>query len=43
MQIFPKGVGIISYTENFMGVIIESKTVSEMMKMTFDLSWDNIK
>jgi HTH-type transcriptional regulator, sugar sensing transcriptional regulator len=43
MQIFKRGVGIISYKDDFMGVIIESVDVYKMMKMSFDLAWQGIE
>jgi HTH-type transcriptional regulator, sugar sensing transcriptional regulator len=39
MQIFKTGVGIISYKEYFMGVIVESLDVSNMFQSAFDLMW----
>ena len=42
IQIYKKGVGIISYTDSFMGIIIESRDVSNMMQDIFDMNWNCI-
>lgn len=39
MKIYGNRVGIISFKENFMSVLIESKEIAEMMKMAFELMW----
>ncbi|MBD3311053.1 MAG: hypothetical protein GF349_00970 [Candidatus Magasanikbacteria bacterium] len=39
MQIYNKGVGIISYKDDFLAVIIESKDIQKMMKSAFNLMW----
>ena len=38
-QIYGNKVAIISPKENFIGLIIESKKISQMMKMAFELMW----
>lgn len=42
MEIYGNKVALISYKENFMGVIIESKEISDMQKFAFKLMWDAI-
>lgn len=39
MQIYKNGVGLISYKDYFMGVIVESKDISNMLKSAFELMW----
>ncbi|MEK7172806.1 MAG: helix-turn-helix domain-containing protein [Patescibacteria group bacterium] len=39
IQIYSNKVAIISPEENFMGILIESKEMAEMMKMAFELMW----
>lgn len=39
MKIYGNRVGIISFKENFMSVLIESKEIAEMLKMAFELMW----
>ena len=39
MQIYKNGVGLISYKDYFMGVIVESKDISNMFRSAFDLMW----
>jgi len=39
VQIYGNKVAIISPKENFMGILIESKEIAEMMKMAFELMW----
>lgn len=39
-EIYRNKIALISYKENFIGVIIESKEISQMQKMAFDIMWD---
>jgi len=41
-EIYGNKVALISYKENFMGVIIESKEISDMQKFVFKLMWESI-
>ncbi len=41
-EIYANKVALISYAENFLGVIIESKEIHEMQKTMFELLWDSI-
>ncbi len=43
MEIYSNKVALISYPENFMGVIIESREIHEMQKAAFELIWDSIR
>lgn len=43
MIIFGSKVALISYKENFMAIVIESKEIVNMFKFTFYLSWNNLK
>lgn len=40
MEIYANKVALISYRENFMGVIIESKEICEMMRTSFETMWN---
>jgi len=40
MEIYANKVALISYREDFMGVIIESREISEMMKASFEIMWN---
>ncbi len=40
--IYGDKVGFISYKENFLGVIIESKEISAMQRAAFDLLWEKM-
>lgn len=42
MEIFSNKVALISYRENFMGVIIESKEISDMQRSAFEMLWNRI-
>lgn len=42
-EIYGNKIALISYKENFMGVIIESKEISQMQKTAFQLMWDSLK
>jgi len=42
-EIYASKVALISHTENFMGVIIESKEINQMQRMAFELMWDSLK
>ncbi|MEK7681097.1 MAG: hypothetical protein AAB348_03590, partial [Patescibacteria group bacterium] len=39
MQIYKNGVGLISYKDSFIGVIVESKDISNMFQSAFELMW----
>lgn len=39
VQIYRNKVGIISFKENFMSVLIESKDIAQMQRMAFELMW----
>lgn len=39
VEIFANKVAILSYKEDFLGIIIESKEIANMQRMTFDLMW----
>lgn len=39
IQIYKNGIGLISYLDDFMGVIIESKEISAMFQSAFSLMW----
>jgi sugar-specific transcriptional regulator TrmB len=43
MEIFGDKVAIISYKENFMAIVIESKEIVNMFKFMFNLTWNNLK
>lgn len=43
IEIYGNKVALISYKENFMGVVVESKEISQMQKMAFELMWNSIK
>ena len=43
IEIYGNKVAMISYKENFMGVVIESKEISQMQRMAFELMWNSIK
>jgi len=38
-EIYANKVALISYRENFLGVIIESKEISQMQRSAFELMW----
>jgi sugar-specific transcriptional regulator TrmB len=38
-EIYANKVAMISYKENFMGVVIESKEISDMQKSAFEVMW----
>lgn len=40
MLIFGNKVGFISFSEDFRGVIIESETIAEMQRTTFEMLWE---
>jgi len=40
MEIYANKVALISYRENFMGVIIESKEMCDMMRTSFEIMWE---
>lgn len=41
-EIYANKVALISFRENFMGVIIESKEISEMQRIAFELMWNSL-
>ena len=42
-EIYANKVALISFRENFMGVIIESKEISEMQRIAFELMWNSLR
>jgi hypothetical protein len=42
-EIYGNKVALISYRENFMGVIIESKEISQMQRSAFELMWNSLQ
>jgi len=43
IQIYGDKVALISYKENFMTVVVESKEISKMFKSIFNLNWNLLK
>lgn len=41
-EIYANKVALISYRENFMGVIVESKEINQMQRMAFELMWNSL-
>jgi len=41
-EIYGNKIALISYKENFMGVIIESKEINQMQRMAFEIMWKAI-
>ncbi len=41
-EIYANKVALISYRENFMGVVIESKEINDMQRMAFELMWNSL-
>lgn len=41
-EIYGNKIALISYKESFMGVIIESKEINQMQRMTFELMWNSL-
>jgi sugar-specific transcriptional regulator TrmB len=41
MEIYANKVALISYRENFLGVIIESNEINQMMRLAFELMWSS--
>lgn len=41
-EIYGNKIALISYKENFMGVIIESKEISQMQRTAFQLMWNSL-
>lgn len=41
-EIYANKVALISYKENFIGVIIESEEINRMQKMAFELMWNTL-
>jgi HTH-type transcriptional regulator, sugar sensing transcriptional regulator len=42
-EIYANKVALISHTENFMGVILESKEINLMQRMAFEIMWNALK
>jgi hypothetical protein len=42
-EIYANKVALISHTENFMGVILESKEINQMQRMAFEIMWNALK
>lgn len=42
LQIYKYGIGIISYKEDWVGVVIESKEISALLLSSFELLWQSI-
>ena len=42
-EIYANKVALISHTENFMGVIVESKEINQMQRMAFEIMWNALK
>lgn len=43
MEIYANKVALISYRENFLGVIIESKEINQMQRAAFELMWNSFE
>ncbi len=43
IKIYNNKIAIISYRENFLGIMIESKDISQMCKIIFESLWDKLK
>ena len=43
MEIYGDKVALISYKENFMAIVIESKEIANMQRLMFNLVWNNLK
>lgn len=43
MEIYGNKVALISYRENFMGVIIESREINHMQRAAFELMWNSLE
>ena len=43
MEIYANKVALISYRENFLGVIVESKEINQMQRAAFELMWDSLE
>ena len=39
-EIYANKTALISYRENFLGVILESREINQMQRMAFQLMWD---
>ncbi|MCL5666367.1 MAG: hypothetical protein M1383_01155 [Patescibacteria group bacterium] len=42
-EIYADKVALISHTENFIGVIVESKEINQMQRMAFEIMWNALK
>jgi len=43
IEIYGDKVALISYKENFMTIVIESKEIANMQRLMFNLIWNNLK
>ncbi|HEY4497761.1 MAG TPA: helix-turn-helix domain-containing protein [Candidatus Paceibacterota bacterium] len=43
MEIYANKIALISYRENFLGVIIESTEINKMQRMAFELMWNSLR
>ena len=43
MEIYANKVALISYRENFLGVIVESKEINQMQRAAFELMWNSLQ
>jgi len=43
IEIYGDRVALISYKENFMTIVIESKEIANMQRLMFNLIWNNLK
>lgn len=43
MEIYGNKVALISYRENFLGVIIESAEINQMQRAAFEMMWNSLK
>lgn len=42
-EIYANKVALISHSENFIGVILESKEINQMQRMAFEIMWNALK
>lgn len=42
IEIYGNKVALISYKENFIGVVIESKEINQMQRLAFEIMWNSI-
>ena len=43
IEIYGDRVALISYKENFMTIVVESKEIANMQRLMFNLIWNNLK